>query len=177
MILRPLGMNDKEQAIQAHLELAVEDFHFLLNSFAENEPWEIFIDRVNSANRDQDLPVGKVPATFLVAEVDGQIVGRVSIRHRLNEYLQQRGGHIGYGIRPEFRGRGFATEIMQGALVIASALGIEKALVTCDDSNIASSRVIEKCGGVLENIVELDNGEKVRRYWVATEPSKCDEPL
>ena len=171
MILRPLDMNDKKQAMQAHQELAVEDFHFLLNSFDENESWGIFIERVNSANRDQDLPVGKVPATFLVAEVDGQIVGRVSIRHRLNEYLQQRGGHIGYGIRPEFRRRGFATEILLRALDICSALGIEKALVTCDDANFASSRMIEKCGGVLENILELNNDEKVRRYWVATEPS------
>lgn len=168
MILRPLDMNDKEQAMKAHQELAVEDFHFLLNSFDANEPWEIFVERVNSANRDQDLPVGKVPATFLVAEVDGQIVGRVSIRHRLNEYLQQRGGHIGFGIRPEFRGRGFATEILLEALKIASGLGIERVLVTCDDTNIASGRVIEKCGGVLENIVGMENVEKFRRYWITT---------
>lgn len=170
MILRPLDMKDKEQAIRAHQELALEDFNFLPGSFDEKESWETFIGRVNSASGDQELPVGKVPATFLVAEVDGQIVGRVSIRHRLNEYLQQKGGHIGYGIRPEFRRRGFATEILLGALEIASALGIEKALVTCDDANIASSRVIEKCGGVLENIVELDDGGKLRRYWVATQP-------
>lgn len=170
MILRPLNIDDKTQAMQAHQELALDDFTFLLDSFDENESWAIFIEQVNSATRDQDLPVGRVPATFLVAEVDGQIVGRVSIRHRLNEYLQQRGGHIGYGIRPEFRGRGFATEILLGALEIASTLGIEKALLTCDDANVASSRVIEKCGGILENIVELDNGVKLRRYWVATQP-------
>jgi predicted acetyltransferase len=170
MILRLLDINDKKQAMQAQQELALDDFTFLLNSFDVNESWAIYIERVNSASRDQDLPVGRVPATFLVAEVDGEIVGRVSIRYRLNEYLQRKGGHIGFGIRPEFRRRGFATEILLGALEIASALGVEKALVTCDDANIASSRVIEKCGGVLENIVEQDNGEKFRRYWLATEP-------
>ena len=170
MILRPLDMNDKKPAIQAQQELALDNFTFLLNSFDVNEPWANYIKRVNSANREENLPVGYVPATFLVAEVDGQIVGRVSIRHRLNEILQKEGGHIGYGIRPEFRRRGFATEILLGALEIARALGIEKALVTCDDANIASGKVIEKCGGVLENMVELDNGEKLRRYWVATEP-------
>ena len=168
MILRPLDMNDREQATYAHRELALEGFNFLLNSFDENEPWAIFIERVNSVKRAQDLPVGYVPATFLVAEEKGQIVGRVSIRHELNEYLQQRGGHIGFGIRPEFRGRGFATEILLEALEIASGLGIEKVLVTCDDTNIASSRVIEKCGGVLENVVDLENVEKFRRYWIAT---------
>jgi len=170
MILRPLDMNDKKQAMQAHQELTLDDFTFLLNSFDENESWAIYIERVNSAGRDQNLPVGRVPASFLVAEVDGQIVGRVSIRHRLNEYLQQRGGHIGFGIRPEFRGQGFATEILIEALEFASDLGIERVLVTCDDTNIASSRVIEKCGGVLENIVDLENVEKFRRYWIATRP-------
>jgi predicted acetyltransferase len=170
MILRPLGINDKEESIRAHQKLVLDDFAFLLNSFDEHESWEIYIERVNSASRDQDLPVGKVPATFLVAEVDGQIVGRVSVRHRLNEYLQQRGGHIGFGIRPEFRGRGFATEILLEALGIARGLGVEKVLVTCDDTNIASRRVIEKCGGVLENIVDLENVEKFRRYWITSAP-------
>ena len=170
MILRPLGINDEEEAMRAHQELALEDFTFLLNSLDEHEPWEIYIEGVISASREQDLPVGKVPATFLVAEYDGQIVGRVSIRHRLNEYLQQRGGHIGFGIRPEFRGRGFATEILLEALGIASGLGIENVLVTCDETNIASRKVIEKCGGVLENIVDLENVEKFRRYWIATAP-------
>ena len=170
MILRSLGINDKEEAMRAHQELALDDFDFLLNSFDEHESWGDYIERVSSASRDQDLPVGKVPSTFLVAENDGQIVGRVSIRHELNEYLQQRGGHIGFGIRPEFRGQGFATVILLEALEIASGLGIEKVLVTCDDTNIASRTVIEKCGGVLENIVDLENVEKFRRYWITTTP-------
>lgn len=170
MILRALEMKDKEEAFQAHADLALDNFSFLLDSFDENEPWSNFIERVNSVKRGEDLPEGKVPATFLVAEVDGQIVGRVSIRHRLNDYLLERGGHIGYGIRREYRRRGFATEILRRSLEIAYELGIESALVTCDDLNLASSRVIEKCGGILENVVELENGEKLRRYWVATKP-------
>jgi predicted acetyltransferase len=60
-----------------------------------------------------------VPATFLVAEVDRALVGRVSIRHELNAFLADVGGHIGYGVRPRYRGRGFATEILRQALVIA----------------------------------------------------------
>lgn len=166
MILRPLGIKDREEAMRAHQELALEDFTFLLNAFDEHESWEIYVDRVISGSRDQDLTVGRVPATYLVAEVDGQIVGRVSIRHELNEYLRMRGGHIGFGVRPEFRRRGFATEILLEALGIARGLGIEKVLVTCDDTNSASRRVIEKCGGVLENIVEMENVEKFRRYWI-----------
>jgi len=170
MILRRLEIHDEEEAKRAHHELAQDDFLFLLDSFDEREAWATFIKRVESTERGENLPLGYVPATFLVAEVDGQIVGRVSIRHALNEYLKERGGHIGYGVRPRFRRRGFATEILQGALGMTRTFGIEKVLVTCDDKNTTSSRVIEKCGGVLENIVELDDGERLRRYWIVAEP-------
>lgn len=170
MILRRLEVHDEEEAKRAHYELAQDDFLFLLDSFDEREAWATFIKRVELTERGENLPLGYVPATFLVAEVDGQIVGRVSIRHALNEYLEERGGHIGYGVRPGFRGRGFATEILQGTLGMTRAFGIEKVLVTCDDKNTASGRVIEKCGGVLENIVVLDDGERLRRYWIVVEP-------
>jgi predicted acetyltransferase len=105
--------------------------------------------------------------TILSKMLIGQIVGRVSIRHELNAFLTERGGHIGYGVRPEFRGRGYATAILLEALGIIHNLGVQRVLVTCDDANIASSRVIEKCGGVLENIIEIDGGEPLRRYWIA----------
>ena len=84
----------------------------------------------------------------------------------MNDYLEKRGGHIGYGIRPEFRGRGYATKILADSLELLRAMGVGKVLVTCDDSNLASAKVIEKCGGVLENIIETEDGERVRRYWL-----------
>jgi predicted acetyltransferase len=71
-----------------------------------------------------------VPATFLVAEAEGQIVGRVSIRHELNACLAEVGGHIGYGVRPGFRRRGYATAIMRQSLAVASSIGLERVLVT-----------------------------------------------
>jgi predicted acetyltransferase len=67
------------------------------------------------------MPADRVPATFLVADVDGAIVGRVSIRHELNDHLTHFGGHIGYGVRPAHRRRGYATEILRQSLVIARA--------------------------------------------------------
>lgn len=168
MILRPLTTRDRDEAVQAHRELALDDFDFLLDSFGkyeENGDWSAYLGRLESSRCGEDVPVGRVPSTFLVAEVDGRIVGRVSIRHELNAYLAERGGHIGYGIRPEFRGRGYATQILLGALQIVRELGVRKVLVTCNDSNVASGHVIEKCGGVLENIIDAEDGERVRRYW------------
>lgn len=170
MILRPLNEGDYLEAIQAHKELALDHFDFLLGYFGEhyeNEDWSAYLEHLDSMSRGVNVPDAWVPATFLVAEIDGQIIGRVSIRHELNDFLEYRAGHIGYGIRPEFRGRGYATEILVRALQIVRDLGVQRVLVTCNDSNTAPSKVIEKCGGVLENIIETDDGEMVRRYWIA----------
>jgi len=169
MILRPLTEADKLEAIAAHRELALDNFDFLLDSFGKYEvdgDWSAYLDRLDSSRRGEDVPVGRVPSTFLVAEVDGRIIGRVSIRHELNAYLEERGGHIGYGIRPEFRGRGYATNILVEALQIVRGFGVQRVLVTCGENNAASRKVIEKCGGVLENIIDTEDGERVRRYWL-----------
>lgn len=118
------------------------------------------------------LPEDRAPATFLVAEAEGQVVGRVSIRHELNAYLADVGGHIGYGVRPGFRRRGYATSILRQSLAVAASLGLARVLVTCDDDNVGSARVIESCGGVLENVVPGRDGSLPRRrYWVKVETS------
>jgi predicted acetyltransferase len=99
-------------------------------------------------------------------EVAGKLVGRVSIRHELNAYLAELGGHIGYAVRPEFRRRGYATGILRQSLLVAQELGIDQALVTCDDENAGSARVIERCGGVLADVVPGPDGSAPkRRYW------------
>jgi predicted acetyltransferase len=94
-------------------------------------------------------------------------VGRVSIRHELNAYLAEVGGHIGYGVRPGFRRRGYATAILRQSLPVAASIGLERVLVTCDADNVGSSTVIESCGGVLENVTAgRDGSVPKRRYWV-----------
>ena len=97
-----------------------------------------------------NLPEQHVPSTFLVADIDGQIVGRVTIRHELNDFLRVEGGHIGYCVLPGFRRRGYATEILRQALIVARSIGIDRVLVTCDDDNAASIAVIEANGGKLD---------------------------
>jgi predicted acetyltransferase len=102
-----------------------------------------------------------------VAEVDGKIVGRVSIRHDLSEFLRNYGGHVGYGVLPNFQRRGYATEILRQALVIARSIDIVRVLVTCDDDNIGSIRTIEKHGGVFDSFTQHPDDEmRTRRYWI-----------
>lgn len=116
----------------------------------------------------RNLRPGYVPAsTFWLMDGDGSIVGWVSLRHRLNENLAHRGGHIGYYIRPSARCKGYGTLICRLALCEAKKLGIERVLITCAKDNVGSNRIIQKNGGVLENDVwDEQDKELVNRYWV-----------
>lgn len=117
---------------------------------------------------DRDLLPGWVPCTFFWMEHDGEYAGSLALRHELNEFLAAEGGHIGYSVRPSARRRGHATEALRQSLPHARALGLDRVLVTCDETNIASARTIEANGGVLEKTVEAaSDGRLVRHYWIA----------
>ena len=161
VLLRPPRAEDEAAVRYLHEQLIAVGFPFLL----VDGTWEEILEIIRFEAVGKDLPAGRVPADFLVAEVDGTLVGRVSIRHQLNEYLLEFGGHIGYAVGPEFRGRGYATEILQQAVARLSELGVDRILVTCEADNLTSARVIEKCGGVLEDIRPND-GTDFRRYWI-----------
>ena len=166
--LRPLEVTDEPQARQAHQELALDGFEFLPD-LRQDEGWLEYLARLERHRRGLDLPDRWVPATFLVAEAEGQVVGRVSIRHELNEFLMAVGGHVGYGVRPAFRRRGYATQMLRQSLVIAGSIGIQDVLLTCDDDNVASASTIQKCGGVLEEAAPRPGGTQgKRRYWIHT---------
>ena len=109
---------------------------------------------------------GFVPSSlyFLVDE-NMRIYGALHIRHELNDYLLSYGGHIGYGIRPSKRKKGYASKMLSLSLPIVERLGIKKALVTCDKENIASAKTIINNGGLLENEV-IEDGEVTQRYWI-----------
>ena len=136
--LRPLRLDDEAEFAAAHRAMEADDFEFGLG-YSPGAPWAEYVERVAKQRCGIDLGPGLVPATFLVADVGGQIVGRTSIRHELNEYLTRVGGHIGYGVLAAHRRRGYATEILRQSLVIARAVGVERALVTCDEGNIGSA--------------------------------------
>jgi predicted acetyltransferase len=92
-----------------------------------------------------------------------QVIGFCAIRHTLNHFLRELGGHIGYSVRPARRRQGHATRALALALDRAAELGIDRALVTCDFDNEASRRTIERNGGVFE-----DRRADKLRYWIYT---------
>lgn len=94
-------------------------------------------------------------------------MGRLAIRHSLNDFLLKIGGHIGYGVVPQFRRMGYAKKMLELALPIAKELGVTKVLLTCDDNNLGSIKTIEANGGQLENTVASGDGKPLkRRYWI-----------
>ena len=124
----------------------------------------------DTLREETDVPPNFVTASlFLLTDDSGTVLGAVHIRHRLNERLLFCGGHIGYGVRPSERRKGYAEAMLSLALPEAEKLGIDRALVTCDKSNTGSARTILHCGGVLENEV-LEDGKPVQRYWIQLRP-------
>ncbi|MBU3143829.1 GNAT family N-acetyltransferase [Clostridium sp. CF012] len=114
----------------------------------------------------ETVNTGFVPAhTYFLVQESKKIIGAVNIRHYLNDYLFNFGGHIGYGVRPSERKKGYASLMLSMALPIAKELGIDKVLITCDKNNEGSAKTIIKNGGVLENEV-LEEGEITQRYWI-----------
>ncbi len=135
--------------------------------YTETEPFHRYVERVENWSRGLALPERFVPNTFFVGVVGDTVVGRVSIRHRLNDFLRRIGGHIGYAVVPEYRRQGIATQLLSQSLPVCASLGIENALITCDVDNIPSIKVIERCGGQFEALTdEPELTVQKRRYRI-----------
>ena len=137
-------------------------------------PWAIFKnDYHNFDDYLEHLEIreskdGKVPdSVFFLLDVERNILlGAVNIRHSLNDHLLQFGGHIGDGIRPSERRKGYATEMIRLSLTECRKLGIDRVLMVCDKANIGSAKSIIKNGGILENEFTDENGKTHQRYWI-----------
>ncbi|GMU59176.1 MAG: hypothetical protein AMXMBFR34_09390 [Myxococcaceae bacterium] len=108
---------------------------------------------------------GHVPRIVRWLVAGPRYLGWVSIRLELNESLRRMGGHVGYAIRPSERRKGYGMLAMQLAMPVVRHLGITRALVTCDETNVASRKIIERNGGALENAVEFEGTTRLR-FWV-----------
>ncbi len=128
-----------------------------------------WLKNVRENERPETVREGFVDATTFLAvrESDGALVGFIDVRHRLNEYLERFGGHIGYSVRGSERRKGYATEMLRQALVYCKTLGLLRVLVTCNNDNEASRRTILSNGGVFENEMTEDCGQVVQRYWIS----------
>jgi predicted acetyltransferase len=168
--LRRLSNEDEAAFLTAIGQWDDNSGFVFVRDFRQDMSFAEYVNLLKDHERGENLPPGYVPDTSLFGFINGNIVGRLAIRHTLNDFLLNVGGHIGYGVVPPYRRKGYAREMLRLALPIAKNLGISKVLVTCDDDNIGSIRTIETNGGTLENKVALGPGKPLkRRYWIAVE--------
>lgn len=139
-------------------------------------PWVISKDPLDFQGMVQDLlnaeegigiPEGRVPhSTYWLVDENKKIVGAVNIRHRLTERLFNCGGHIGYGIRPSERQKGYATKLLSLSLEKTRELNLQKVLVVCDEENIGSEKTILNNGGIQDESFIEEDGNVLKRFWI-----------
>lgn len=133
----------------------------------ENSDFNLLVEKLIGYSRGVGLPEGFVEcSTFWLVNENNRILGAIDVRHRLNDFLLFRGGHIGYGIRPSERRKGYASIMLSFALKECKVIELSKVLITCLKSNLGSAKTIIKNGGILES-EDTDNGEAFQRYWIA----------
>ncbi|MGY0684065.1 GNAT family N-acetyltransferase [Mammaliicoccus sciuri] len=149
-----------------------------MNEWYENEepvvPWATDVrqhggfDKMLIMLEEAIDPVNKdfVKAKTYVLIDDDKIVGAVNIRYALNDYLYKKGGHVGYGVRKSERGKGYATKLLNYAVKNLNNEGVHSVLVTCDESNDASAKVIINNNGVEDEPYQSDEHENTRRFWI-----------
>ncbi len=136
-----------------------------------------WLDKIKKDVSEETIEEGKTPSTLFlgVRKVDNKVIGMLQIRHKLNKKLLERYGHIGDGVRPTERKKGYATEMIRLALEECKKLNINRVLMTCDKENIGSRKSIIANGGVLENEITIENVEITQRYWISLKKRYADK--
>ncbi len=182
-----LGQETLRLGVPCHTQRAsflemVSEFHALGEDWphgayggdhAALDDFDAYVERVAAQARGENLVADQVSGSVFWLLADRgpagiHVLGTLSFRHELNDYLAYEGGHMGYCIRPSARRRGYMTRFLKLALDEARARGLVRVLVTCTAGNAASAGVILKCGGVLEDErpSRRHPGELVQRYWI-----------
>lgn len=136
-----------------------------LDKIKDFEEW---LHKIQDENVKEKVKEGRVQATLYLAirKSDNRMIGTIQIRHELNEYLLNIGGHIGDGVRPSERRKGYATEMIRLALEKCKEIGLDKVLITCNKDNIGSRKSIQNNGGILENETLDEIGKELQRFWI-----------
>ena len=168
-LVRPGPEHERAAAeyLEEHFAAGERDLHgaSLLEKQASYGDWLAFLDKTSDS---RTAGPDWVPAStfFAVRQNDGRVVGVINVRHELNAFLRSYGGHIGYGVRPSERRKGYAGEMLRQALEYCRTLGLQEVMLSCDKDNLASAATIRSNGGELEKEFVHTDGKIVQVYWI-----------
>lgn len=158
----------EEKYLQSYKEAYDEYTTIGISTYGMTDAGSVDIfEKYDNYRFERKLKPDRVGADYywLVDDQKNYFIGEITIRHRLNDALTIRGGHIGYVIRWSEWGKGYGTYMLKLALEKAKKLGLERVLITCDENNIASARVMEKNGCEYGDTVDCADGSRTKRYW------------
>lgn len=167
LVIRQLSPQDEAAFFEGMKLWSEKDLGWYTFSWKPGMSYQDMLKILEDECAGRNMAPGRVAHTMLYAFLDGKIIGRVSIRHELNDFLLRRGGNIGYSVAESYRRKGFATELMRAGMDYCKTLGLSKILVTCDDENVPSWKIIEKFDATLENtFIDKTENKTIRRYWI-----------
>ncbi|HRJ06391.1 MAG TPA: GNAT family N-acetyltransferase [Candidatus Saccharibacteria bacterium] len=161
------SLTDKAAVMKFRDDFLMTETHIAgsghLEDFTEYDVW---LEKVHK-DLHGSLEPGRVRATQYLPYDGDTLVGMIQLRHSLNEYLENFGGHIGYCVHPNERRKGYASAMLKACKQKAAELGIKRILITCDDDNAASEGVICKAGGKFEDTRTQPDNKPTKRFWLA----------
>lgn len=171
LFLRKPTIEDKKEIMQyvEAFRLSGQELHggSYIDTYESFEAWLDFIESIENPNHPLE---NLVPAhQYLLVDNHHKVIGMLNLRLELNDYLANFGGHIGYSIHPNLQGMGFGKKILSLVIPIAYDLKIYRLLITADQENIASQKVIENAGGIYADKRQDKDGNWVKRYWLAVD--------
>lgn len=171
MYLRELKVKDKGKILDMCKEINKIDKNFEGLDFLSNineKNFENALEEIEKYKHKDRINKNYSTETFWIAISDTEeIVGGIIFRQQLKGNLINHGGNLGYLIRPLERKNGYGTEMLHLALEKCRENGLEKVLVTCRDTNVASEKVIKKNGGIYENnFYDKKSDKNYKRYWI-----------
>lgn len=174
-MLRHIRLNGLTEPLFAEFSATYRKNNEDRHQIKEGQTFREYITVLNRFEDPENLPPGKVlQKSFWFLNDDDILVGNSRLRLNLNEYFLNIGGHIGFDVSPEHRRKGYATEILRQTLIEAAKHDIGRVLVTCNEDNIHSRKVIEKYNGILENtVIEESTGKNILRFWIDNRKEQC----
>lgn len=161
-------IEDKDKWIEYIKEYRLDNPKAKPLDCTEDINYEEWLNKITNEHNGINLEEGRVPSSVYFLMCDDRIVGNLSIRHNIdNDFLSLYGGHIGCGVRPTERRKGYATIMLNLALEKCDELGIEEVMVSCKEDNIGSAKTIENNCGILNEIIFIpEKNCNFKKYWI-----------